>query len=205
MGGRRFGDAGKRRYLAVRGLIIPQSRQWESALKAATVGRAAVILDRDGVLNLDHGYVGDASRLEWVTGAKAAVAAMNAAGLLVIVVTNQSGVARGLFDLAAVERLHDAMRAELAAAGARIDAIYLCPFLPDAPVAAFAHPDHPDRKPNPGMILRAMIDWRIDPERALVIGDKASDMEAARRAGVAGALFPGGDLAAFVAGLDLPK
>jgi D-glycero-D-manno-heptose 1,7-bisphosphate phosphatase len=167
--------------------------------------RAAVILDRDGVLNVDHGYVGEAARLEWVPGARAAVRRFNQAGLLVIVATNQSGVARGLFDLAAVEALHGVMKAALAAEGARIDAFYVCPFLPDAAVAAFAHPDHPDRKPNPGMILRALSDWNIDPARALMIGDQQSDLQAARRAGIEGVLFPGGDLDAFVATLALPK
>jgi D-glycero-D-manno-heptose 1,7-bisphosphate phosphatase len=168
-------------------------------------GRAAVFLDRDGVLNRDHGYVGAPERFAWVTGAPAAVARLNRAGLLVIVATNQSGVARGLFDLAAVDALHAHMRAELAAAGARIDAFYVCPYLPDAPVAAFAHPDHPDRKPNPGLLLRAIDDWGIDPARALMIGDSPRDLEAARRAGVRGVLFAGGDLDAFVANLALPK
>jgi D-glycero-D-manno-heptose 1,7-bisphosphate phosphatase len=167
--------------------------------------KAAVILDRDGVLNVDHGYVGEASRLEWIPGARAAVKRLNDAGLLVIVVTNQSGVARGYFDLAAVDELHRAMRAQLAAEGARIDAFYVCPYLPDATVAAFAHPNHPDRKPNPGMVLRALTEWSIDPARALVIGDQDRDLEAGRRAGVAGVLFPGGDLDAFVASLYLPK
>ena len=167
--------------------------------------KAAVILDRDGVLNVDHGYVGEVARLDWIPGARAAVKRLNDAGLLVIVATNQSGVARGLFDLAAVDAVHEAMAADLAADGAHIDAFYLCPFLPDAPVAAFAHPDHPDRKPNPGMILRALADWKIDPGRALVIGDKDRDLEAGRRAGVAGALFPGGDLDDFIADLALPK
>jgi len=167
--------------------------------------RAAVILDRDGVLNVDHGYVGEIARLEWIAGAKAAVKRLNDAGLLVIVATNQSGVARGLFDLAAVDTVHQAMRADLAVEGAHIDAFYVCPYLPNAPVAAFAHPDHPDRKPNPGMILRALSDWRIDPVRALVIGDKERDLEAGRRAGVSGALFPGGNLDTFAAALALPK
>jgi D-glycero-D-manno-heptose 1,7-bisphosphate phosphatase len=166
---------------------------------------AAVILDRDGVLNVDHGYVGEVSRLEWIPGARAAVKRFNDAGLKVIVATNQSGVARGLFDLAAVDQVHEAMRADLATRGARIDAFYVCPYLPNAKVAAFAHPDHPDRKPNPGLVLRALADFSIDPARALVIGDNERDLEAGRRAGVAGVLFPGGDLDAFVAGLELPK
>ncbi|HEY7852792.1 MAG TPA: HAD family hydrolase [Caulobacteraceae bacterium] len=167
--------------------------------------KAAVFLDRDGVLNVDHGYVGEVARLQWIPGARAAVKRLNDAGLLVIVATNQSGVARGLFDLAAVDAVHAAMAADLAAEGAHIDAFYVCPFLPGAPVAAFAHPDHPDRKPNPGMVLRAIADWRIDPARALMIGDKDRDLEAGHRAGVAGALFPGGDLDAFIAGLALPQ
>jgi D-glycero-D-manno-heptose 1,7-bisphosphate phosphatase len=165
----------------------------------------AVILDRDGVLNVDHGYVGEVARLEWIPGAKAAVKRFNDAGLKVIVATNQSGVARGLFDLAAVDQVHEAMRADLAPIGARIDAFYVCPYLPNAEVAAFAHPDHPDRKPNPGMVLRALADFSIDPARALVIGDNERDLEAGRRAGVAGVLFPGGDLDAFVTRLELPK
>jgi D-glycero-D-manno-heptose 1,7-bisphosphate phosphatase len=167
--------------------------------------RAAVLLDRDGVLNVDHGYIGGPERLEWVPGARQAVAALNRSGVLVIVVTNQSGVARGMFDLAAVEALHALMRADLAADDARIDAFYLCPYHAEARVEAFRHPDHPDRKPNPGMILRAIADWDIDPARALMIGDKDSDIEAARRAGVAGVRFDGGDLAEFMAGVALPK
>jgi D-glycero-D-manno-heptose 1,7-bisphosphate phosphatase len=167
--------------------------------------KAAVILDRDGVLNIDRGYVGEVERLEWVPGARQAVRRLNDAHLLVIVATNQSGVARGLFDLAAVEAVHDQMRADLAAEGAHVDAFYVCPYLPDAQVAQFAHPDHPDRKPNPGMILKALDDWSIDPARALVIGDKERDLEAGRRAGVAGALFTGGNLDVFVRRLALPK
>lgn len=161
--------------------------------------RAAVLFDRDGVLNIDHGYVGEPERLEWVPGARQAVAALNRSGVLAIVVTNQSGVARGLYDLAAVEALHAHMQADLATEGAHVDAFYVCPYHAEARVEAFLHPDHPDRKPNPGMILRAIADWGIDPARALVVGDKDSDLEAARRAGVAGARFGGGDLALFLA------
>ena len=172
-------------------------------IDAIKTRRAGVIFDRDGVLNVDHGYVGGVDRLEWVPGARRAVRRLNEAGVLVAVVTNQSGVARGYFDLAAVEALHEAMRTALAAEGAWLDAIYVCPYLADAAVAEFAHPDHPDRKPNPGMILKALADLDLDPAQTLMIGDKPSDLEAARRAGVAGALFPGGDLDAFILGLSL--
>ena|SRR5579859_476845 len=160
--------------------------------------RPGVIFDRDGVLNVDHGYVGEVEALEWMPGARRAVRRLNEAGVAVAVVTNQSGVARGYFDLAAVERVHEAMRADLAVEGAWLDAIYVCPFLAEAAVAEYDHPDHPDRKPNPGMILRALAELGLDPDQTLVIGDQPSDLEAARRAGVAGALFPGGDLDAFI-------
>jgi len=167
--------------------------------------RAAVFFDRDGVLNIDHGYVAEPERLEWIPGARRAVARLNAAGVLAIVVTNQSGVGRGMFDAAAVDAFHASMQQALARDGAHIDAFYVCPFHAEAKVAAFRHPDHPDRKPNPGMILRAMADWDIDPARAVLVGDKDSDLEAARRAGIAGLFFPGGDLADFLANLALTK
>ena len=179
----------------------PDLKPREAAREAPKEGRAAVIFDRDGVLNVDHGYVGDRARLEWVPGARRAIGRLNRQGVLVIVATNQSGVARGFFDEAAVERLHGVMRDDLATEGARIDAFYVCPFHAGATVAAFRHPDHPDRKPNPGMILRAMADWSIDPARALMVGDKPSDLEAARRAGVPSVLFTGGDLDDFLAPL----
>ena len=176
----------------------------EPRRKPITPHRAAVLFDRDGVLIVDHGYVAQIDRLEWVTGAKRAVAQLNAAGVLVIVATNQSGVARGYFDLAAVSRLHEAMQQDLAIEGGKIDAFYVCPFHPEATVEAFRRVDHPDRKPNPGMILRALADFDIAPENSIVIGDKPSDLEAGRRAGVRSALFEGGDLLGFMAGLDLP-
>ncbi len=171
---------------------IPSSRN------ASRVGRSAVIFDRDGVLNVDHGYVGDPRDLEWVDGARRAIRRLNEAGVLVIVATNQSGVARGMFDMAAVEGVHAVMQADLTVDGARIDAFYACPFLPNAIEPSFAHEDHPDRKPNPGMILRALDEWDIDPALCLVVGDRASDLEAAKRAGVAGVLFEGGNLDEFI-------
>jgi D-glycero-D-manno-heptose 1,7-bisphosphate phosphatase len=166
--------------------------------------RAGVIFDRDGVLIVDHGFVGELERLEWVVGARRAVRRLNDAGVAVAIATNQSGVARGYFGLDAVEAVHAAMKAALAAEGAWIDAIAICPFLPDAPVAAFAHPDHPDRKPNPGMLLRAIAELDLDPARTVMIGDKDSDLQAATRAGVSGARFTGGDLDEFLLALGLP-
>jgi D-glycero-D-manno-heptose 1,7-bisphosphate phosphatase len=160
--------------------------------------RPALFLDRDGVLNEDQGYVHRWEDFRWIDGAREAVAAFNRAGWLVIVVTNQSGVGRGYYTEEAMHRLHVRMDSDLAEAGARIDALYYCPQHPQASVSAFRHPDPPDRKPNPGMILRALAEWPIDRERSVLVGDKPSDMEAAARAGLRGLLFTGGNLAQFL-------
>jgi D-glycero-D-manno-heptose 1,7-bisphosphate phosphatase len=163
----------------------------------------AAFLDRDGVLIVDSGYPHRPQDLVFIDGAASALKRLRRKGFRIVVVTNQSGVARGLFTLEQMEAFHALLREALAAQGVEIDAIYACPYLPDAEVAAFRHPDHPDRKPNPGMILRAIKDLDLDPAHSILIGDKASDVEAARRAGVQGLLFKGGDLDAFVATLAL--
>lgn len=165
--------------------------------------RPAVFLDRDGVLIEDVGYPHRDEHLRLIPGAAEAVRRWNAAGLVTVVVTNQSGVGRGMFSLEQMEAFNALMLARLADAGARIDAVYACPFHAEAIDARWRHPDHPDRKPNPGMILRAAHDLDLDLGRSFLIGDRGSDLEAARRAGVRGHLFPGGDLAAFAAGVPV--
>ena len=161
--------------------------------------RPALFLDRDGVLNEDRGYVHRWEDFCWIPGAREAVAAFNARDWWVFVVTNQSGVGRGYYPEADVLALHARMEADLAATGARIDAFYHCPFHPEALEDRYRHPDPPDRKPNPGMLLRAMADWPVDAARSVMVGDKAIDLEAGQRAGVRSLLFPGGDLEAFLA------
>lgn len=158
------------------------------------MSRAALLLDRDGVLNLDEGYSYEPARLFWIEGAREAVKAANDAGVLVLVVTNQSGIGRGYYSEAQMHAFHAAMQARLAEVGARIDAFYFCPFHEDAEEERYRVADHPDRKPNPGMLLRAMAEHGVEPMRALMIGDKQSDVEAAERAGVRGVRFDGGDL-----------
>ena len=160
--------------------------------------RPAVFFDRDGVLNVDCGYVGSVDRFVWLTGAREAVRLANVRGFLVFVVTNQSGVARGLYDEASVRALHDHMQAELGAIGGHVDEFCYCPHLPDAERSEYAL-DCDCRKPKPGMICNLVARWRVDADRSLLIGDKQCDMDAAAGAGVRGKMFAGGDLAAFLA------
>jgi D-glycero-D-manno-heptose 1,7-bisphosphate phosphatase len=161
-------------------------------------GVAAVFLDRDGVLIEDTGYPHIESDMRITPGAPEAVRRLNALGYLAVIVTNQSGVARGLFTLDQMQRFNDALVRRFAAKGARIAAVYACPYHAEAKIEQYRHPDHPDRKPNPGMILRAIREHGVDPQKSFLIGDQPSDLEAARRAGVSGFRFEGGDLDRFV-------
>ena len=157
--------------------------------------RRAVFFDRDGVLNEDDGgYTHRVEDLVWTPDAVEAVRAVNDAGWLAVVVTNQSGVGRGYYDEAAVHAFHDRMQADLGAAGARMDAFYACYHHPEAIEARYRHADHPDRKPNPGMLLKAAGDLGVDLSGSILIGDRQSDLEAARRAGASGVLYRGGSL-----------
>jgi len=160
---------------------------------------AAVFFDRDGVLNQDVGYLHRIEDFRWIDGAREALAMVQRAGLLAIVVTNQSGVARGFYGEEDVDALHAWMQRDLARDGIAITAFYSCPYHAEAVDARYRVADHPDRKPNPGMLLRAIADWNVDPARSLIVGDKPRDIEAGRRAGVAGLLFTGGSLADAIA------
>jgi D-glycero-D-manno-heptose 1,7-bisphosphate phosphatase len=159
--------------------------------------RPAVFLDRDGTLNEDTGYVHRVEEFRWLPGAIAAVRRLNAAGYYVFVVTNQSGVARGLFDEAAVRDLHAWMNEELRRAGAHIDDMRYCPHHPDAAVAVY-RVTCACRKPAPGMILDLMRSWPVIAKASIAIGDKERDAAAGRAAGIAAEVVAAGALEGVV-------
>ncbi len=159
--------------------------------------KKAVFFDRDGVLNADDGYVHSMDALHWVEGAREVVGALSEKGYLIFVVTNQSGVARGYYTEEDVKTLHSQMNQEFASYGGAVTEFFYCPHLEGAAVACY------DvccdcRKPKPGMILKAMEKYGILPANAVLFGDGARDIEAAQRAGIAGFLFPGGNIKDFV-------
>jgi D,D-heptose 1,7-bisphosphate phosphatase len=176
---------------------LPRVQQTVSAYDIARLRRKALFLDRDGVLNIDHGYVASRDRFEWVDGALDAIRYATEAGWHVFIVTNQSGVARGHYTEDDVRLLLDWMADQARGAGGTIDDVRFCPFHPEAELIAYRQ-SHPWRKPLPGMLLDLIRGWELDPERAMMIGDMETDMRAAAAAGVAGYLFPGGNLLAFL-------
>lgn len=178
---------------------VPDAYAAAGAAMAAALRRPAVFFDRDGVLNHDDGYTHDPHGFRWIDGAREAIRRVNDAGWFAFVVTNQAGVARGYYDEAAVEALHRWMNADLRTIGAHIDAFRYCPHHPDGTVAGYAKACD-WRKPGPGMLTDLLGKWPVDARRSFLIGDKASDLEAARRAGIHGCLYTGGDLAETVGG-----
>ena len=151
-------------------------------MPAAGLRRAAFI-DRDGVVNIDHGYVFRREDFQFVPGTLAACAQLHRHGLALVVVTNQSGIGRGLYGEDDYRRLTEWMRAEFAAAGAPLAGVYHCPHHPQAPLAEYRRACD-CRKPAPGMLLAAARELSLDLSRSLLFGDKASDIEAAVAAGV---------------------
>ena len=162
--------------------------------------RPCAFLDRDGVLIEDTGYPHRIAEVRWVPGVMPALRRLNAAGLAVCIVTNQAGVARGYYDEAAVGRLHHWMAGEARAAGARLDGFAYCPFHPAAEDPRYRRVS-PRRKPGPGMIEDWLAHFPLRREGSFLIGDRETDLEAARAAGIPGHLFPGDDLDGFVAAI----
>ncbi len=144
--------------------------------------RPGVLLDRDGTIIKDLGYVGSVDRVELLDGAAEAVAALNAADIPVAVVTNQAGVARGLYGIEDVRAVHAHLDALLARAGAHVDAWLFCPYHPDGTVEEYSRWSS-DRKPAPGMALAAAHRLGLDLSRSWVVGDSDCDVELARGVG----------------------
>ncbi|MGB6429787.1 MAG: HAD family hydrolase [Candidatus Acidiferrales bacterium] len=147
-------------------------------------GRPAVFLDRDGTICEEMGYLNHISRLRVFPFAAEAIARLNSAGLPVVVVTNQSGVARGIFPEALVTQVEMRMETELAVGGARIDAFYYCPHVKDQKCDC--------RKPLPGMLERAAREHGLDLKRSVVVGDRYADVAMAHAVGALGILVKSG-------------
>jgi D,D-heptose 1,7-bisphosphate phosphatase len=176
---------------------IPEDFARADAELSEQLRRPAVFFDRDGVLNHDSGYTFETHKLRWIDGAREAVKAVNDAGHFAFVVTNQSGIARGFYEESHVRALHRWMADEMAAIGAHIDAFEYCPDHPDGTIEQYRRVSD-RRKPAPGMIADLLGRFSVDASRSILIGDKASDLEAARAAGLDGHLFSGGNLETFL-------
>jgi D,D-heptose 1,7-bisphosphate phosphatase len=153
--------------------------------------RTGILLDRDGTIIVDHGYVGSVDRVEFIDGAAEAIAMFNRAGLPVAVVTNQAGVARGLYELEDVGRVHRYIADVLAEHEAHIDLFLYCPYHPAGVVEAFARTSE-DRKPRPGMARAAQAALGIDLPASWVVGDRPEDIGLAEAIGAA-AVYLGPD------------
>ena len=142
--------------------------------------RRAVFLDRDGTICEEMGYLNHISRFRMFPFAAAAIRKLNGAGHAVVVITNQSGVARGIFPEELVHRVHEQMVGELAAGGARVDGVYFCPHKSDDNCEC--------RKPRPGMLERAAREHQLALEGSFLVSDRYADLEMGQAAGVKGIL-----------------
>jgi D,D-heptose 1,7-bisphosphate phosphatase len=151
--------------------------------------RSGILLDRDGTIIVDHGYVGSVDRVEFIDGSPEAIASFNRAGIPVAVVTNQAGVARGFYDIGDVAQVHRHIAAYLAAHEAHIDLFLYCPYHPDGVVDGFARTSE-DRKPKPGMAKAAAAALNLDLAASWVVGDRPEDLGLAAAVG-ASAIYLG--------------
>jgi D,D-heptose 1,7-bisphosphate phosphatase len=162
--------------------------------------RGAIFFDRDGVLNRDTGYPHRPDQVDWEKGVFEAIKAVNDAGFFAFVITNQAGVARGIYEETDVQHLHCWMNEQLAVHGAHIDEFVYCPYHPTEGHEQYRR-ESECRKPKPGMILNLLDRWAIDRTRCALIGDKESDLQAAAAAGIPGVLYSGGGLDRTVKGV----
>ncbi len=155
------------------------SRQFRGGPMDQSTGlKRVALIDRDGTIIVDKVYLRDPDGIEFAPGAIEGLRLLRDAGFALVLITNQSGIARGYFDAVRLEQIHDRLQSMLAAEGLRLEAIYVCPHGPD---------DGCDcRKPAPGMVKSAMRDLGFGPDQTVLIGDSDADMGAAAAAGVAG-------------------
>ncbi|TSE02819.1 HAD family hydrolase [Mesorhizobium intechi] len=151
--------------------------------RAFPPNRPALFLDRDGTINVDTDYPSDPAEIELRPQMLPAIAAANRAQIPVVVVTNQSGVARGYFGWSAFAAVNGRVLELLGEEGVSIDMVLACAYH-EAGVGPLAIPDHPMRKPNPGMLVEAGKRLALDLRRSLIVGDKLADMQAGKRAGL---------------------
>jgi D-glycero-D-manno-heptose 1,7-bisphosphate phosphatase len=158
--------------------------------------RPAVFLDRDGTIITSVHYLADPALVRLIDGAAGAIRALRSAGYAIVVVSNQSAIGRGMLTVERLFEVHDAMCGQLAEAGASLDGFYFCPAVPASDDRTAV--EHPDRKPSPGMLVRASIDLDLDLSRSWMIGDMVSDVLAGRNAGCMGSIL-------VRSGLGLPE
>ncbi len=154
--------------------------------------RPGVLLDRDGTIIVDHGYVGSVDRVDFIEGAAEAIAGFNRVGLPVAVVTNQAGVARGLYGIEDVAQVHRHITKHLAGYGAHVDLFLFCPYHPAGVVEAFARTSE-DRKPRPGMARAAQTALNLDLTASWVVGDRPEDIGLAAAVGASAIYLGPGD------------
>ena len=172
---------------------VPEALERAQQLVPAWRRKPAALLDRDGVINVDHGYVHRPEDFEWMPGAIEAIKWLNDNHFLTLVVTNQAGIARGYYTEEDFKRLTGWIGDRLREHGAHLDATYHCPHHPTEGLGGYRVRCN-CRKPEPGLIERAAQEWNFSKRDSFLIGDNESDMLAAQRAGVRAVRFPGGDL-----------
>ncbi len=176
--------------------ILPEGAEinddglWVQVLRRpeGSARRPALFLDRDGVIVEEVYHLNRAEDVRLIDGAAEVIAAANQRGIPVVVVTNQSGIGQGLFGWDAFIDVQNRILADLAAKGALVDSVFACPHHPKA-LPPYGHPDHPARKPNPGMLLGAAERLPLDLTSSWIIGDRTRDLAAGRHAGIAGGLL----------------
>lgn len=142
-----------------------------------------VFFDRDGVLIKNYGYFCDKKKIKWLKGAISSIKILNKRKIKVIIITNQSGVARGYFDIKKLEDFHNTMKKHLLKSNAKIDEIFYCPYYEKGIVKKYKKKSK-DRKPNDGMIKKALKKYKLKSEQCFMIGDQSSDYLCAKKSNI---------------------